>query len=154
MAYLPTGAEERKAIPLWSGLFKYFPDALVEVARLSYIGNLQHNPGQPLHWAREKSTDQEDTILRHLLDSGTVDTDGVRHSTKVAWRALAKLQLELEAAVADDSELVRQEVQWEADSIGGALRPVLVDSSPQDTPVWNPYQANLFPDGEVGGSKN
>ena len=51
-------------------------------------------------------------------------------------------------------ELVRQEVQWEADSIGGALRPVLVDSSPQDTPVRNPYQANLFPDGEVGGSKN
>ncbi len=154
MAYLPTGAKERKTIPLWSGLFKYFPDALVEVARLSYIGNLQHNPGQPLHWAREKSTDQEDTILRHLLDSGTVDTDGVRHSTKVAWRALAKLQLELEAAVADDSELVRQEIQWEADSIGGALRPVLVDSRPQDTPVWNPYQANLFPDGEVGGSKN
>ena len=154
MAHLPTEAKERKTIPLWSGLFKYFPDALVEVARLSYIGNLQHNPGQPLHWAREKSTDQEDTILRHLLDSGTVDTDGVRHSTKVAWRALAKLQLELEAAVAEDSELVQQEVQWEADSIGGALRPVLVDSSPQDTPVWNPYQANLFPDGEVGGSKN
>ena len=67
MAYLPTEAKERKTIPLWSGLFKYFPDALVEVARLSYIGNLQHNPGQPLHWAREKSTDQEDTILRHLL---------------------------------------------------------------------------------------
>lgn len=51
-------------------------------------------------------------------------------------------------------ELVRQEVQWEADSIGGALRPVLVDSSPQDTPVWNPYQANLFTDGQIGGGEN
>ena len=111
MTHLPTDAKERKAIPLWSGLFKYFPDALVEVARLSYIGNLQHNPGQPLHWAREKSADQEDTILRHLLDSGSIDTDGVRHSTKVAWRALAKLQLELEAAQASGNELVRKEVQ-------------------------------------------
>jgi hypothetical protein len=94
--HLPTDPKERKKIPLWSGLMQYFPDALVAVAKLSYVGNLQHNPGQPLHWAREKSTDQEDTILRHLLESGTTDTDGVLHSTKVAWRALAKLQLELE----------------------------------------------------------
>lgn len=97
MTILPTDPQERKEIPLWSGLFKYFPDALVAVARLSFIGNKQHNPGQPLHWARDKSTDQEDTLLRHLLESGTIDTDGVRHSTKVAWRALAKLQLEIEA---------------------------------------------------------
>lgn len=96
MSYLPTDPKERKEIPLWSGLFKYFPDALVAVARLSFIGNKQHNPGQPLHWARDKSTDQEDTLLRHLLESGTFDTDGVRHSTKCAWRSLAKLQLEIE----------------------------------------------------------
>jgi len=29
-----------------------------------------------------------------------VDTDGVRHTTKMAWRSLAKLELELEAALA------------------------------------------------------
>jgi hypothetical protein len=95
--HLPTDAQERKRIPLYSGLMKYFPDALVAVAALSFIGNEQHNPGQPLHWAREKSTDQEDTLMRHLLESGTLDTDGQRHSTKLAWRALAKLQLEIEA---------------------------------------------------------
>lgn len=94
---LPTDPKERKKYPLWSGLFKYFPDALAAVAHLSWVGNEQHNPGEPLHWAREKSTDQEDTMLRHLMESGTVDTDGERHSTKLAWRALAKLQLELEA---------------------------------------------------------
>jgi hypothetical protein len=33
-----------------------------------------------------------------VFEAGTVDTDGVRHSTKVAWRALAALQLELEAS--------------------------------------------------------
>jgi hypothetical protein len=95
--HLPKDAGERKKIPLYTGLLCYFPDALIEVAKLSYVGNLQHNPGQPLHWAREKSTDQEDTIMRHLLESGQLDTDGVPHSAKVAWRALAMLQLELEA---------------------------------------------------------
>ena len=96
--HLPTDAQERKKIPLYSGLMKYFPDALVEVARLSYIGNEQHNPGQKLHWAREKSTDQEDTAMRHFLESGTLDVDGVRHTAKAAWRILATLQLEIEAA--------------------------------------------------------
>jgi hypothetical protein len=94
--HLPTDPAERKKIPLWSGLVKYFPDALVAVAQLSQKGNDQHNPGQSLHWAREKSTDQEDTLLRHLFDSGSVDVDGIRHSAKVAWRALAMLQLEIE----------------------------------------------------------
>lgn len=89
-------AQERKDRPLWSGCFNYFPDALVEVARLSKIGNDQHNPGEPLHWAREKSTDESDACARHLLEIGTIDTDGVRHSTKLAWRALALLQKELE----------------------------------------------------------
>src|ERR1700743_1585161 len=64
---LPTDPKERKKIPLYSGLLKYFPDALIEIAKVSYAGNEQHNPGQPLHWAREKSTDQEDTLLRHLM---------------------------------------------------------------------------------------
>jgi hypothetical protein len=92
-----TEAERRKSLPLWSGLMNYFPDAILAVAELSRIGNEQHNPGQPLHWAREKSTDQEDCCARHLLRRGTRDTDGVRHSQKLAWRSLALLQLELEA---------------------------------------------------------
>lgn len=98
---LPEDAQERKGIPLWSGLVQYFPDALVAVARLSNIGNDQHNFGQPLHWAREKSSDHHDTLMRHLFDSGTIDKDGVRHSTKVVWRSLAILQLEIEKARAE-----------------------------------------------------
>lgn len=94
--HLPSDAKTRKRIPLYSGLVKYFPDALVAVAALSFVGNEQHSPGKPLHWDRSKSTDQEDTLLRHLFEAGTVDVDGVRHSAKVAWRALAMLQLELE----------------------------------------------------------
>jgi hypothetical protein len=94
---MKTDAKERKATPMARGLLDYFPDALAAVAELSRIGNEQHNPGQPMHWSREKSTDHADCIIRHMVDRGKPDTDGVLHSTKVAWRALAQLQLELEA---------------------------------------------------------
>lgn len=93
---LPTNAQDRKNSPVATGVLDYFPLALVEIAKVSKVGNDQHNPGQPLHWAKEKSTDHADCILRHLIERGTLDTDGMRHSAKVAWRALALLQIELE----------------------------------------------------------
>lgn len=95
---LPTDAAKRKAIPIVSGCLDYFPAALAAVAELSRVGNEQHNPGQPMHHARGKSSDHADCVVRHLMDRGTVDTDGIRHSAKAAWRALALLQEELEAA--------------------------------------------------------
>lgn len=104
-AKLPTDPKERKRIPIYSGVLKYFPDAIAEVAKVSFAGNEQHNPGEPLHWAREKSTDQEDTLTRHLMESGEKDTDGQRHSAKMAWRALAVLQLEIEAERRAELEL-------------------------------------------------
>jgi hypothetical protein len=94
---LPSDAKERKNIPIATGVLDYFPAALIEVAKVSKTGNDQHNPGEPLHWARGKSTDQEDTIIRHFLERGKTDTDGVKHSAKLAWRVLAMLQLECEA---------------------------------------------------------
>lgn len=93
---LSTNPKERKQTPLATGLLDYFPKALVEVAKLSKVGNDQHNPGEPLRWAKEKSTDHADCILRHMIDRGSVDTDGCLHSAKVAWRALAMLEIELE----------------------------------------------------------
>jgi hypothetical protein len=79
------------------GLLDYFPLALAEVAHVSYVGNEQHNPGEEMHWARDKSPDHADCIVRHLAERGTLDEDGLRHTAKVAWRALALLQLELES---------------------------------------------------------
>lgn len=92
----PTEATERKATPIATGVLDYFPLALAAVAQCSKAGNDQHNPGQPLHWAKEKSTDHADCIIRHLIERGTKDTDNILHSAKVAWRALAMLQTELE----------------------------------------------------------
>lgn len=94
---LPQDAATRKKIPLFTGLLAYFPDACAAVAHCSYVGNEQHNPGEPLHWAREKSTDQEDCVLRHMVERSAFDKDGVRHRAKAAWRELAQLQLDIEA---------------------------------------------------------
>ena len=94
---LPSNPSERKDVPLFSGLVRYFPDALAYVARVSLAGNKQHHPDEPLHWDRAKSTDEHDALLRHLFEAGTTDIDGLLHSGKVAWRALAALQKEIES---------------------------------------------------------
>lgn len=93
---ITTDWQERKNTPIVSGVLDYFPLALLEIAKVSKVGNDQHNPGQPLHWEKGKSTDHADSLVRHLLERGTLDVDGMRHSAKVAWRALALLQTELE----------------------------------------------------------
>lgn len=87
-----------KQYPMFEGLLKYFPNALREVSHLSLVANNQHNPDEPLHWAKEKSTDEKDALLRHLTEiakGNHIDTDGMLHATKVAWRALANLERDL-----------------------------------------------------------
>lgn len=87
---------ERKNYPVFSGVLQYFPNALKYVAKVSKAGNDQHHPGSPLHWDKSKSTDEADALIRHAIDMGgdgtELDTDGVLHAGKVAWRALANLE--------------------------------------------------------------
>lgn len=94
---LPTEAKLRKLVPVATGFLDYFSDAAAAVAKLSWIGNHQHNPGKDLFWDRGKSGDESDAMMRHFLMRGTPDTDGVPHTVKVAWRAMALLQKEIEA---------------------------------------------------------
>jgi hypothetical protein len=91
---LPTDSEERKMIPIFSGVLNYFPLAIAAVARHSKRGNDKHNPGEPLHWSRDKSNDHADCIARHLIDIETVHsaTGEYEEAQALAWRALAKLQ--------------------------------------------------------------
>ena len=93
---METNKDKRKQIPIYTGVLKYFPDAIAEIAKVSYVGNQQHHPDKPLHWDRAKSTDELDALMRHLLEIGKIDSDGMRHTAKVAWRALAYLQKEIE----------------------------------------------------------
>jgi hypothetical protein len=110
------------------GLLKYFPKALAAVATLSMESNEQHNPGEPMHWAREKSNDHGDCIVRHQADSGTIDNDGQRHSTKVAWRALAQLELELEAAESKTDPRDESEKAFDAAYFPPSSKPVEFDA--------------------------
>ena len=91
-------AKDRKSFPVYSGLLTYFPDAIMEVANCSLVGNRQHHKDKPLHWDKNVSSDDLDALTRHLIDHHRtpIDDDGVRHLAKVAWRALAALQRELE----------------------------------------------------------
>lgn len=77
----------------------YWPNALAALAELNRQGNIQHyGNADKIRWKWKVSPNHAGKLLNHLVDSGTVDTDGIRHSTKVAWRALALLENELIAA--------------------------------------------------------
>ena len=83
---LPTDSNERKKYPIYSGFLAYFPNAVAQVAHLSYLGNLQHHPDKPLHWDMDKSTDELDALMRHMIDEDWVH---------VAWRSMANLERKL-----------------------------------------------------------
>src|SRR5690349_24747330 len=91
---LPSDYDARKGIPL-AVVLDYFPAALAEVAKVIGAGQAQHGT---TGWDRAKSRDEESTMIRHFMDRGALDSDGIRHSAKMAWRALAILQKEIEAA--------------------------------------------------------
>lgn len=95
---LAGNAAERKGTPVYSGVLKYFPDAIREVAKTSYAATKQHHPDKPMYWDKNKSNDHSDALLRHLMDheENPIDDDGVYHLAKTAWRALAHLQTYLE----------------------------------------------------------
>ena len=94
---LPESSAARKSLPVTEGVLHYFPDAIAYIALVSKIGNDKHNPGEPLHWSRGKSDDHLNCIGRHLIEAGTYDSAGLLHDGMLAWRALANLQLTLEA---------------------------------------------------------
>lgn len=105
---LPQGSAARKALPITTGVLDYFPAALAAVAEVSKAGSDKHNPGEPMHHSRGKSADHADCISRHLVERGTRDPeDNLRHTAKLAWRALALLQEECEA---DGAPLARAAV--------------------------------------------
>jgi hypothetical protein len=78
---------------MYRGLLGYFPAALFRVAAHSFRSDRKHNPEKPEsespHWAREKSPDHLDCIMRHLAE---LHTDPNYHACAIAWRALAYLQ--------------------------------------------------------------
>lgn len=102
----------RKNLPVFTFLTEYFPKALVEMVKVCVAGNIQHNKDlapADIHWSRDKSTDQLNTALRHMMDhvlTGPFDEEPsevqviiggrTRHLAKAAWRIMAELELSIE----------------------------------------------------------
>ena len=85
---LPTDAKERKSIPVYTGFIKYFPNAIAAIAKVSLEGGLQHGQtAETLFWDRDKSKDELDAMMRHVLEEDWA---------QVAWRAMANLEKKLE----------------------------------------------------------
>ena len=85
---LPSAAEERKQIPVYSAFVRFFPRAIVAVTKMSMEGQRQHNAnGDSIKWIRSASSDDKDALMRHVLEEDWA---------KVAWRAMAILEKHLE----------------------------------------------------------
>lgn len=143
-ASLPTDAQARKEVPIATGFMAYFPRAVAAIARLSWLANEKHNPGEPLHWSREKSSDHADCHMRHFMQRGTMDTlegEEVLHIVESAWRVLALAELELEERAALNplpGAAIKMNLK-PGQSIGDVLRAQMPDGAEQafmhpDTP--------------------
>jgi hypothetical protein len=117
MSVLPTNDKERKNLPIFKMICGYFPKALREVTRVCVANNVRYNSDRKpndINWARGKSTQQMDSLFRHILEH---EVDGLVFEelppevqaacgpgfervyvlAEAAWRALAALELEIEA---------------------------------------------------------
>lgn len=106
MTPLPTDDKARKRFEMWKYLTEYFPDSFMAEVEVAIRGNEQHNLGQDLHWAREKSTKHLECAFHHMWDhkAGIAkDLDGQYHLAKAIWRLKAELQLVIEAEKAVNS---------------------------------------------------
>src|SRR5688500_16586782 len=95
VSLFPQSPSERKGVPLYTGVYRYFPAALSGIARCSVAGSKQHHGTDELFHDRSKSADEADAMLRHLAESefgDGYDTDAVLHIDKFAWRALSIAQ--------------------------------------------------------------
>lgn len=116
MSVLPTNDKERKNLPIFTMISKYFPKALREVTRVCVANNVRYNPDRKpadINWARGKSTDQMGSLFRHMLEYAAADLvfeelppevqaacgpgfERVYVMAEAAWRALAELELCIE----------------------------------------------------------
>ena len=85
---ITTDPTERKAIPIHTTLFKYWPDAVAALAECCVVGGAQHGQEvSELHWDRSRSGNELDAMMRHVID---------KDWEQVAWRAMANLEKQLE----------------------------------------------------------
>ncbi len=90
-------------IKLLRYFFRKFPRAIEAVARVSEAGDAKHN-GTVRSYLSVENGHQEysESMMRHIFDEiieGPIELeDGSLHAAKIAWGALARLEIHLEKA--------------------------------------------------------
>jgi len=120
----PENDKERKNTPVFKMRTRYFPKALREVTKVCVANNVRYNPDREpadINWARDKSKDQLGSLDRHITErevdgkvfeaidpaiAAKVGFDRIYVMAEAAWRALAQLELDIEAMEAKAPEIV------------------------------------------------
>lgn len=105
----------RKMLVVFDYIARYCPKALREMTKVAVANNVRYNPGRApndINWARDKSKDQLGSLFRHMLErrvdgkifepidpeiAKVVGYDRVYVLAEAAWRAVAALELDIEA---------------------------------------------------------
>ena len=116
--------KERKNTPVFKMRTKYFPKALREVTKVCVANNVRYNPDKEpadINWARDKSKDQLGSLDRHITEravdgkifeaidpaiAAKVGFDRIYVMAEAAWRALAQLELDIEAEEAKPKQQI------------------------------------------------
>ena len=124
MSLYPENDKERKNTPVFKMRTRYFPKALREVTKVCVANNVRYNPDREpadINWARDKSKDQLGSLDRHITErevdgkvfeaidpaiAAKVGFDRIYVMAEAAWRALAQLELDIEAMEAKAPEIV------------------------------------------------
>lgn len=114
MSLLPENDKQRKMLPMFKQIARYFPKALREITKVSVVNNVRYNPDRApadINWARGKSTDQLGSAFHHMLEhavdgkvfeevpkaaADATGFDKVYILAEAAWRVLAELELTIE----------------------------------------------------------
>jgi len=120
----PENDKERKNTQVFKMRTRYFPKALREVTKVCVANNVRYNPDREpadINWARDKSKDQLGSLDRHITErevdgkvfeaidpaiAAKVGFDRIYVMAEAAWRALAQLELDIEAMEAKAPEIV------------------------------------------------
>lgn len=114
MSLFPDDDKQRKMIPVFKMMTRYFPKAFREITKVCVANNVRYNPDREpadINWTRGKSPDQLGSALHHMMESAVdgkvfesvppevaakVGFDKVYVLAEAAWRVCAALELAIE----------------------------------------------------------
>jgi hypothetical protein len=132
-------SQKRKDAPFLATVIGYFTAALKGVAEHCVRSNQKHNPGEPVHWARGKSTDHDECVFRHGIDTMEIRAWLRRNPTHPERSRVVRFLLEELDAKAWRSLAESQEAREEFD--GAPLSAASV------VPTFDPVKTVATPTG-------